>query len=251
MPFGWVVGVSHQSCVARFGGAFRAEWRFETRPGVEGGDRPGGAWMQVPGNRVRFLGKGLEGPARLGCPGGVPSGNGPGWAWHDGSSVVVRGLGWGGRCFHSLPPRPPQVGQGVVLWFVASSHLGQVHGQVVYEPAVAGPEVPGLRRLGVPHDAGPVPGVDLMDERAGVESMPLPSPGNFGVVRLGWMVPGGVLPVPRQNLAGRWVRWPPGGPELPWSVGSAWVIPGELACAGKRPPGPRPLPGPPGRCFLR
>ena len=193
MPFGWVVGVSHQSCVARFGGAFRAEWRFETRPGVEGGDRPGGAWMQVPGNRVRFLGKGLEGPARLGCPGGVPSGNGPGWAWHDGSSVVVRGLGWGGRCFHSLPPRPPQVGQGVVLWFVASAHLGQVHGQVVYEPAVAGPEVPGLRRLGVPHDAGPVLGVDLMDE--GVESMPLPSPGHFGVVRPGWMVPGGGLPV--------------------------------------------------------
>ena len=34
--------------------------------------------------------------------------------------------------------------------------LGQVGGQVVGEPAVAGPEGLGLGGLGVPHDAGPI-----------------------------------------------------------------------------------------------
>ena len=61
---------------------------------------------------------------------------------------------------------------------VLGLELAWVHRQVVDEPPVAGDELLGLGRLGVPHDAGPVPGVDLMDEGAGVESIPLPSPGN-------------------------------------------------------------------------
>ena len=35
-------------------------------------------------------------------------------------------------------------------------HLGQVHGEVVGEPAVADPEGLGLRCLGIPHDAEPI-----------------------------------------------------------------------------------------------
>ena len=34
--------------------------------------------------------------------------------------------------------------------------LGQIHGQVVGEPAVPGPEGLGLRALDIPHDAEPV-----------------------------------------------------------------------------------------------
>ena len=89
---------------------------------------------------------------------------------------------------------------------VLSLHLGQVDRQVVHEPAVAGAEALGLGRLGVPHDA--VPGVDLMDERAGVECMPPALSGEFRVVWPGWMVPGGGLPVSGRKPAELRGRWP-------------------------------------------
>ena len=64
--------------------------------------------------------------------------------------------GWVGQDVHDV--RHGISPGGAVGFGTIFSHLRQVHGQVVGEPAVPGPEDLRLRGLGVPHDAEPVGG---------------------------------------------------------------------------------------------